>query len=57
MWMWWAMLTMRSRIDSATTGLGKREYQSAADRLAVMIRLFLARLGHQLVEVVGLGWG
>jgi hypothetical protein len=35
MWRWWAELTMRSRIDSATTGFGNSEYQSAAWRLAV----------------------
>ena len=32
---WWAEFTMRSRIDSATTGLGNSEYQSGAWRLAV----------------------
>jgi hypothetical protein len=39
MWMWCAPLTTRSRIDSATTGFGNSEYQSSAERFAVMIRL------------------
>jgi hypothetical protein len=37
MWMWWAGLTMRSRIDLATTGFGNSEYQSEACRFAVKI--------------------
>jgi hypothetical protein len=43
MWMWWATLKLRSRIDSATTGLGKREYQFSAERLAVMMRDLFVR--------------
>jgi hypothetical protein len=35
--MWCALLTSRSRMDSATTGLGNSGYQSAAARLAVMM--------------------
>jgi hypothetical protein len=35
MWTWWAEFTIRSRIDSATTGLGNSVYQSEAWRLAV----------------------
>ena len=57
MWMWWAALTMRSRIDSATTGFGNSEYQSDACRLAVKIGCFARSFGDQLVEVVGLGRG
>jgi len=29
MWRWCAPFTTRSRMDSATTGFGKSEYQSA----------------------------
>ena len=43
MWTWWALLTTRSRIDSATTGFGNSEYQSVAALFAVMIEA-LARL-------------
>ncbi len=40
---WCAAFTIRSRIDSATTGFGKSEYQSEAWRLAVKIEGFPAR--------------
>jgi hypothetical protein len=43
MWRWCALLTTRSRIDSATTGFGNSEYQSVAARLAVAMRLLPAR--------------
>ncbi len=33
MWTWWAEFTMRSRIDSATTGFGNSVYQSEAARV------------------------
>jgi hypothetical protein len=40
MWMWCALLTTRSKMDSATTGFGNNEYQSVAALLAVAIKLF-----------------
>ena len=43
MWRWLAELMTRSKMDSATTGLGNSEYQSEAARFAVMIRLLPAR--------------
>lgn len=45
----------RSRRDSATTGLGKRGYQSLGALLLVTIRDRPLPLGDELVEVVGLG--
>ena len=57
MWMWWALLTTRSRIDSATTGLGNSEYQSVGGPVGGDDEAASGSFGDQLVEVVGLGRG
>jgi hypothetical protein len=50
-------LISRSISDSATTGLGKRGYQSLGARLLVMIRDRPCRSGDEFIEVVGVSRG
>ena len=52
MWMWWATLTTRSRIDSATTGLGNNEYQSTGTGIGSFGWIFPAGWGNASLSMI-----